>query len=70
MGKGKVGIEGFRRVAYPRGSKNVDPGGLGSPRQSSADLAAGTKTPINLHLKTRKSAHFQTFLKCQFWAEI
>jgi hypothetical protein len=70
VGKGKVGIEGFERVAYLNRGINVDPGGLGSPIKSSADLAPGSKAPMNLHLKTRKSAHFQSFLRCQFWAEI
>jgi len=58
MGKGKVGIEGFERVAYLCRGINVDPGRLGSTRKSFADLAAGSKAPMNLHLKRHKSSTF------------
>ena len=58
MDKGKGGIEGFERVAYPRGGINLDSGGFGSPRKSSGDLAASSTVPTSQYLNRDKPEHF------------
>ena len=70
MGRARVkpALRVLSVLAYVYIGINVGPDGLELPRMGSVDLAAGSTAPMYLPLKRHKSAHFQSFLRCQFQA--